>query len=322
MRTSWILIGIAALAIAAALLWPLSAALGPTAVRASRLTAVLASLAICGLAAIVPSRLQRMVLVWVIAALLSFAGAASLLFMHIRASGSCVAEYDDRLVVVGRQLQSWVKPEPGATSKSLLFDSAGEAERAWTRPSIARCRWLLEWAAMLAVPLFAFAGASGFHAMQQQRYSSVLSKPGALSTRRGDFAYDAFISYRRVEPDRTFALDLLSQLEATGLRVAIDIRDFVPNRHFLSEMERCSKESRFVLCVITPAYIASDHCLEEAVLSKTMDMSERRQRIVPLILEPVELPVWLHGIVGIDFTPESAVDPYARLLTLLTAHTA
>ena len=320
MRHGWILAAIAALAVAAALLWPLTSALGPAIVRASRLTAILASLAVCGAAAIVPSRLQRITFLWAIVALLSFAGAAALLFMHIRATGSCVAEYDDRQVVVGRQLQAWVRPEPGATPKSLLFDSAGEAERAWTRRSIARCRWLLEWAAMLAVPLFAFAGTAGFHAMQQ-RYPWIKSKPGPASPPRGDYAYDAFISYRHIEPDRTFALDLLSQLEAKSLRVAIDIRDFVPNRHFLSEMERCSKESRFVLCVITPAYIASDHCLEEAVLSKTMDMSERRQRIVPLILSPVELPVWLHGIVGIDFTPESAVDPYARLSTLLTAHT-
>ena len=84
--------------------------------------------------------------------------------------------------------------------------------------------------------------------------------------------------------------------------MAIDFRDFAPNQHFLSEMERCIKESRFVLCVVTSQYLDSDHCVEEAIISKTLDMADRRKRLVPLIFERVELPVWLHGLVGIDFT--------------------
>jgi hypothetical protein len=30
------------------------------------------------------------------------------------------------------------------------------------------------------------------------------------------------------------------------------------------------------------------------------------------------LPVWLHGLVGIDFTPSASVDPRERLIHLLT----
>ena len=40
-----------------------------------------------------------------------------------------------------------------------------------------------------------------------------------------------------------------------------------------------------MVCIITSRYLESDHCLEEAVLSKTLDMAERRKRIVPLIFE-------------------------------------
>ena len=39
---------------------------------------------------------------------------------------------------------------------------------------------------------------------------------------------------------------------------------------------------------------------------------------MPLIFERVELPVWLHGLVGIDFTESAQVDPYERLMNLLT----
>ena len=110
---------------------------------------------------------------------------------------------------------------------------------------------------------------------------------------------------------------MLESLEGRGLRVAIDFRDFAPNEHFLSEMERCIKESRFVLCVVTAHYLDSEHTSEEAIISKTLDMAERRKRLVPLIFERVELPVWLHGLVGIDFTATAKVDPLERLLALL-----
>ena len=61
----------------------------------------------------------------------------------------------------------------------------------------------------------------------------------------------------------------------------------------------------------------SDHTSEEAIISKTLDLAERRRRLVPLIFARVELPVWLHGLVGIDFTPAAGVDPATRLIQLL-----
>ena len=77
------------------------------------------------------------------------------------------------------------------------------------------------------------------------------------------------------EPDKTYALQVLEALESRGLRAAIDVRDFRSNEHFLTEMERCVTQSHFVLCVITARYVDSDHCVEEAIISKTVDMAER-----------------------------------------------
>ena len=107
-------------------------------------------------------------------------------------------------------------------------------------------------------------------------------------------------------------------LERAGFRTAFDGRDFRPNEPVIAEMERCIRESRFTLCVITQRYANSGFCSEEAVVSKTLDMSERRRRLVPLILERVDLPVWLHGLVGIDFSDRmAAFDPYEKLISLL-----
>ena len=95
-----------------------------------------------------------------------------------------------------------------------------------------------------------------------------------------------------------------------------------PVERVFPEMERCIKESRYVLCVITAQYLASDHTSEEAIISKTLDMADQRKRLVPLVFERVELPVWLHGLVGIDFTEDATVEPTERLLDLVTAQRA
>jgi hypothetical protein len=121
-----------------------------------------------------------------------------------------------------------------------------------------------------------------------------------------NYKYDAFISYRRQEPDKGFARRLLKDLERAGYKIAIDERDFRSVGAFLEEMERCIKESRFTLCIVSPGYLKSGNCVEEAVICKVLDMSERIRRLLPLTIEKAETPTWMYGIVGIDFT---ASDP-------------
>jgi hypothetical protein len=134
-----------------------------------------------------------------------------------------------------------------------------------------------------------------------------------------DYKYDAFISYRRCEPDRTFAFDLVRKLEAAGFSIALDERDFSPQATFLEEMERCIKESRFTLAVCTPRYFQSGNTQEEAIICKVLDMNDRKRRLIPLILETTERPVWLYNIVGVDFTSNQAfIDPLEKLKQTLS----
>jgi predicted Zn-ribbon and HTH transcriptional regulator len=142
-----------------------------------------------------------------------------------------------------------------------------------------------------------------------------------METQESTFLYDAFLSYRHVEPDRSFTRDLLQRLENAGLKVAIDVRDFRPQEAFPEEMERCIRQSRYTLAVISPRYLTSGNTREEAILCRTMDMAERRRRLIPLILEPVELPYWLYEPVGISFAEKQPlVDPIQRLVKTLSAH--
>lgn len=138
-----------------------------------------------------------------------------------------------------------------------------------------------------------------------------------------EFVYDAFISYRNVSADRKRALKVLEELESIGVRLAIDERDFQANRTFVQEMERCVVESRYTLAIVTSEYLRSGNTIEEAVLSKVLGMDELKDRLVPLKFEDVQLPTWIHSIVGVDFTKTHPfVDPMDKVKSLFSGQAA
>ena len=278
--------------------------------------------AVCALilgvvAVIVPMRTARS-RGWLVLASVSAVGLAAFLIAHLVSSETCIAHYESRPVIVGFELQEYVRSRQGAPADELLFDAGGNPERAWTHRSILACHAGLLFAGLGCLPLAALLACSLIQAGAGRLPWISTSTPRTSPAPTGPYRYDAFISYRHADPDRAFALDLLERLEARGLVVAFDERDFRPNQAAIDEMERSIRESRFTLCVVSPRYIASGYCSEEAEVCKTLDMEERQRRLVPLILERAPLPAWFHGLVGVDFSnPESAFDPYARVESLL-----
>ena len=306
-------------AIAVASVWPLTPALAPADALQARLGAGVMAAVACALLAVIRGWRPG---TWLAVAVGSAAAGMVLLIAHFNALPGCVADYDGRPVIIGREYApdaaSYVASNPGVDASVRLLDVGGVPERIWSAASIRSCRLWVSWGAMATIPLFAVSLAALVPLGRRRLLGARgIARPVAM-TPAGAPVYDAFISYRHTEPDRTHAIETLESLEDRGLRVAIDFRDFAPNEHFLSEMERCVRQSRFVLCVITARYLASDHTSEEAIISRTLDLAERRKRLVPLVFERVELPVWLHGLVGIDFTDEASVEPTERLLGLVS----
>jgi hypothetical protein len=310
---------VALIAIAAAMLWPLTAALPlREALQARIATAMVASIACALFASGRSLRGRAAITISVASALIGLA----LLLKHFDALDACLADFEGRQLIIGSAYtpegQAYVRDNPGLSTPDRLLDAGGEPTRLWTTESIRACRLLVGWVALAAIPLFAVSAAALIPGRRYVPPARSTTTGPVVTTSLTPAVYDGFMSYRHLEPDRTTAFDLVETLEARGLRMAIDARDFAPNEHFLSEMERCIKESRFILCVVTAQYLLSDHTSEEAIISKTLDLAERRRRLVPLIFERVELPVWLHGLVGIDFTSGASVDPHERLVQLLT----
>jgi TIR domain len=314
----WRFVALGVAACTAAALWPITPAVSPADVLQVRLSVAVMAIAACAILGTSKSLRSAHVLVLSVGSALASVAA---LWAYFNASVGCLADYDGRPLVIGRELTdgavTYVQDNPGLSSSDLLLDAGGDPARMWTVQSIRTCRFLVSWGGLASIPLATIC--VGALLARGRRPFIEPARPAATPAPAspGVPVYDAFLSYRHTEPDRSRTLEILAALEARGMRVAIDVRDFAPNEHFLSEMERCIRQSRFVLCIVTSQYLASDHTSEEAIISKTLDMAERRKRLVPLILERVELPVWLHGLVGIDFTSDATVDPLERLLALL-----
>jgi len=131
------------------------------------------------------------------------------------------------------------------------------------------------------------------------------------------FKYDVFISYSHRDEDWVQNW-LLPKLEAAGLRVFIDFRDFEPGAPNLTEMERGVSQSRKTVLVLTPDYLQSQWTEFEVLLVQTSDPAARRRRILALLLKPCELPARIGMLNYLDFTRPDRVDfQLARLIAAI-----
>ncbi|HEX5690439.1 MAG TPA: toll/interleukin-1 receptor domain-containing protein, partial [Roseiflexaceae bacterium] len=101
-----------------------------------------------------------------------------------------------------------------------------------------------------------------------------------------DFVYDVFLSYRHQEPDKTWVRRVLRpRLEAAGLRVCIDHRDFRLGRPIVHEMERAIEQSRYTLAVLSPRYLASNFTEVENVLADHLGLEQSQRRLLAVMRE-------------------------------------
>jgi hypothetical protein len=251
---------------------------------------------------------------------------------------SWTVSYAGQRVLAGTTLTpdaaNYHQANPHLTAAELLEDTAGDPHKVWTQESIEPRRLRLNALYFSCIPTFAIAVLALVQSLycarrkdhrrrapdgklvpfpttakvQERSGSGDVLQPVSVSFNKAD-VYDVFISYRRARRDKRFALQLLRDLEHLGYRVALDERDFDGSASFLEEMERCVRNSRFTLAVVSPQYLQSGHCQEEAILCKVLDMGERKRRLVPLLIQKVEMPAWMFGIVGIDFTNANPVVP-------------
>ncbi len=128
--------------------------------------------------------------------------------------------------------------------------------------------------------------------------------------------YGVFISYshRNKEWVQNW---LLSELERADIKACIDFRDFRPGVPMLHEMERAVIQSRKTLIILTPDYFKSQPAAFETILVQAIDPAAQYRRLIPLLLEPCELPLRIRQLAYIDFTAHN--DAKLQLQRLIEA---
>jgi hypothetical protein len=131
------------------------------------------------------------------------------------------------------------------------------------------------------------------------------------------YSYDVFISYSTA--DQIWVRDyLVPQLKQSGLRVFIDYNDFELGESRLNNIERGIKLSRKVLLVLTPRWVASNWTHFDALLAQMQDPAGYLRRMIPLLLEPCDLPDRISMLTYADFTQvDSQKSELERLLKAL-----
>jgi hypothetical protein len=132
-------------------------------------------------------------------------------------------------------------------------------------------------------------------------------------TTQSTYIYDVFISYSHA--DRAWVWNwLLPRLEASGLKVCIDDRDFEVGVPSLINMERAVDNSKHTLIVMTPAWIESAWTEFESLLVATNDPAARQRRLLPLKLISCHPPPRIAILTYANFTqPRHRVKEFNRL---------
>jgi hypothetical protein len=146
-----------------------------------------------------------------------------------------------------------------------------------------------------------------------------------IASRRTDgdmtYAYDGFISYRQQEPDKTWVRrKFLPALEALGVRVFVDFRDFRLGAPLVTEMARGVEESRYTIAVLSEAYLDSHFTELENVLAEHLGLEHGQARLLMVDREPVTPRLGMRARLRLDMTSdETFSEGVARLAETLLA---
>jgi hypothetical protein len=128
-------------------------------------------------------------------------------------------------------------------------------------------------------------------------------KGDQVSESKKIFKYDAFLSYGH--RDEAWVLKtLLPKLESGGLRVAIDVRDFIPGVPSIVNMERIAAESRYLILVMSPSWVASEWTNIENLILQSTDPAALQARLIPLMIKESNFPGRLSTLSYLDFTKQ------------------
>lgn len=129
-----------------------------------------------------------------------------------------------------------------------------------------------------------------------------------------EYPFDIFISHAPADQEWVDEW-LLPRLEAAGLRVAVGYRDFVVGTPMVENIEWAVRSSHRTVVVLTPAWLEDEWNAFEALLVRTMDPAARQRKLLPVLLQPCELPELIDSLAKVDLTVERRWEKQLKRLT-------
>jgi hypothetical protein len=160
-----------------------------------------------------------------------------------------------------------------------------------------------------------------FKAELEENYpiaGSPAAPPVAIPPAPDGFAYDAFLSYARRDPEVRGWVErvVLPFLERSGLRICLEHRDFGLGRPRIREMERAVASSRYTLAVLTPSYVDDGFTDFESLIAQHLSLETRAPRLIPLLRRACPLVLGTRMTSLLDLTRDEDVPAGLERLAL------
>lgn len=118
--------------------------------------------------------------------------------------------------------------------------------------------------------------------------------------------------------DKAFTRNLAERLRRLGVRVWIDEAEINIGDSLQSKIAEAIEETDYVAAVISHNSIQSSWVQRELQMAMSRELEDRAVRVLPILIEPCELPPFLRDKLYADFSDPNDFDaPFARLLGAL-----
>lgn len=118
--------------------------------------------------------------------------------------------------------------------------------------------------------------------------------------------------------DKAFARKLTERLEATGVKVWLDEAELNVGDSLMASISSAIETTDFVAAVISHTSVQSTWVQTELQMAMTRELADKKVRVLPILIESCELPMYLRDKLYADFSRTDDFDaPFARLLRAL-----
>lgn len=118
--------------------------------------------------------------------------------------------------------------------------------------------------------------------------------------------------------DNAFTRLLAERLIETGVRVWLDEAELNIGDSLLAKIGTAIESADFVAVIISHNSVQSSWVQSELQMAMSRELADKKVRVLPILIEPCELPMFLRDKLYADFSkPEDFDAPFARLLRAL-----